>query len=182
MLREAVAAGTEIGRKAKAYVDRGDLVPDDVMIRLIGEHLEHMGEAGFVLDGFPRTKVQAKALDELLGGLGRPLELVVQLVVGDDDIVERLSGRRTCPTCQRAYHMAYDPPSEDERCDEDGSGLVRRTDDDPRTIRHRLDVYRKQTDGLIGHYERSGLFVRVDGVGTVDEVAERLCKVVEAGP
>jgi len=182
LLREAIAAGTALGVKAKEFVDRGDLVPDDVMIDLMGERIAATDDAGYVLDGFPRTQVQAEVLDGLLADMDKPLELAVQLVVPDDDIVDRLSGRRTCPTCQRAYHMRHDPPADDERCDDDGSSLERRSDDDPDTVRHRLVVYREQTEGMLDHYDRAGILVRVDGVGAPDEIAERLCKAVEAGP
>lgn len=175
LLREQVAARTPLGQKAKEYMDRGDYVPDEVMIDMIRERLgADDAREGFVLDGFPRTDDQAGALDELLTDRGQSLDAVLVLEVPQDEIVRRLSGRRLCPECQRAYHMDDDPPADDERCDDCGSPLVQRSDDEPQTVRHRLEVYARLTEWLLGHYERKGLARRIDGVGTVEEVAQRI--------
>lgn len=180
LLRDHVARGTPLGREAQAYMDRGDYVPDDLMIRFIAERLEEPDAEGFVLDGFPRTMPQAHALDGRLGELGRPVDVVIALDVPHERIVERLSGRRLCPECQRAYHMTYEPPKTDERCDVDGNRLVTRPDDEPDTVRHRLRVYAEATEGLRDHYEELGLLVVVDGEGEPEEVSERIDKAVEA--
>jgi adenylate kinase len=175
LLREQVAAGTDLGRQAKGFMDRGDYVPDEVMIGMIRERLDAADAAGgFLLDGFPRTDVQAKTLDALLEETGRDLDTVLLLEAPTEEIVRRLSGRRTCPECQRAYHMDDDPPRTDEVCDDDGAKLVQRSDDDPETVRHRLSVYEERTAGLVGFYAERGLVRKVDGTGTVDEVSERI--------
>lgn len=178
LLRGAIAEGTELGLAAKAYMDRGDLVPDELMIRFIADRVSEPDADGFVLDGFPRTDAQALALDEVLERIDRPLDKVIHLDVPNEEIVDRLSGRRMCPTCQRAYHVKYDPPQEPGRCDEDGTELVTRPDDAPETVQHRLDVYHSATKGLLRHYDRDGVFSCVDGIGTVDEVAARIHKAI----
>ncbi|MEX0873574.1 MAG: adenylate kinase [Actinomycetota bacterium] len=175
LLRDQVAAGTQIGREAKAYMDRGDYVPDGVMVGMIRERLASPdAEKGFILDGFPRTQVQAKELDQLLADLGQALDAVLILEVPIDEIVERLSARRTCPKCQRAYHMRDDPPADDERCDDDGTPLSRRTDDEPETVRHRLKVYADRTAGVIEHYDTDSIVRRVEGNASVEEVTMRI--------
>jgi adenylate kinase len=175
LLRDQVAAGSQIGREAKAYMDRGDYVPDGVMVGMIRERLASPdAEKGFILDGFPRTQVQAKELDQLLADLGQALDAVLILEVPIDEIVERLSARRTCPKCQRAYHMRDDPPADDERCDDDGTPLERRTDDEPETVRHRLKVYADRTAGVIEHYDTDSIVRRVEGNASVEEVTKRI--------
>jgi adenylate kinase len=174
-LRDQVAIGSPIGRKAQGYMDRGDYVPDDVMIQMIRDRLAQPDAGkGFVLDGFPRTQTQATALDKLLAELGHQLDAVLVLEVPIEEMVRRLAGRRTCPKCQRAYHMDDDPPSDDERCDDDGTSLERRTDDEPDTVRHRLKVYADRTHGVIEHYDVDGVVRRVNGEASVDEVSERI--------
>lgn len=180
LLREHVQKETELGKEAKGYMDRGDYVPDDVMIRLICERVGRPDAEGFILDGFPRTMPQANALSERLEELGRPVDLVVALDVPSELIVERLSGRRLCPTCQRAYHMTYEPPADDEVCDEDGTELVTRPDDEADTVRHRLRVYAEATEGLRAHYDEVGLLVVLDGTGDPEDVSERIDKAIEA--
>jgi adenylate kinase len=151
LLRDQVSAGTRIGLEAKAYMDRGDYVPDGVMVEMIRRRLaEADAEKGFILDGYPRTQIQAKELDKLLADLDVTLDAVLVLEVPIDEIVERLSARRTCPKCQRAYHMRDDPPADDERCDDDATPLERRTDDEPETVRYRLKVYEDRVDGNAG--------------------------------
>jgi adenylate kinase len=181
-LRQAIRAQTPLGREAKTYMDRGDLVPDDLMIKFIDDYIVEADGKSFVLDGFPRTDAQATALDELLERLERPIDLVVYTAVPDELIVGRLSGRRTCPKCQRAYHMVSNPPRTDEQCDDDGTSLVTRPDDSPETVQHRLDVYHRDTKGLLRFYADKGILVEVDGVGDVDEVAKRIDEAIESGP
>jgi adenylate kinase len=174
LLREQVALDTQVGREAKSYMDRGDYVPDKVMVDMIKQRLNQPdAEKGFVLDGYPRTQTQAIELDKVLADIGQQIDAVIVLEVPVDEIVERLSARRTCPTCQRAYHMQYDPPADDERCDEDGAPLERRTDDEPDTVRHRLKVYADRTAGVIEHYDVDSIVRRVSGENaSVDEVAK----------
>ncbi len=175
LLREAVAAGTPIGLKAQTYMDRGDYVPDDVMVEMIRQRLAQPDtEKGFILDGYPRTQGQATALDKLLADIGQDIDGVLLLEVPFEEMVRRLSGRRTCPTCHRSYHMDDDPPKDDERCDDDGTPLERRKDDEPETVRHRLKVYAERTAGVIEHYDTDSIVRRVDGQASVDDVAKRI--------
>lgn len=173
ILREAVARRTELGKIAEGYMKRGELVPDDIMLGIVEETLKELPD-GFILDGFPRTLPQAQGLDQVLEKLGVHLDAVVSLVVPDEEIVRRLSARRVCPKCQATYNLLTQPPKEDEICDQCGTPLVRRPDDEPQTIRRRLEVYRAQTEPLIGYYRGKGLLVEVDGVGPTDEVARRI--------
>lgn len=175
LLREQVAAGTPIGQKAQGFMDRGDYVPDAVIMEMIRQRLsEPDAREGFVLDGFPRTQVQASGLDELLAAMGLRIDAVIVLEVPTEEIVTRLAGRRFCPQCQRAYHMLYDPPRDDESCDEDGSRLEIRVDDEPDTVRHRLKVYAERTAGVIEHYDVDSVVRRVNGEASVDEVSKRI--------
>jgi adenylate kinase len=175
LLREQVANDTPIGRAAKVYMDRGDYVPDDVMVEMIKQRLsEPDARRGFVLDGYPRTDAQATELDKLLADAGHAVDAVLVLEVPVEEIVRRLSGRRLCPECQRGYHMDDDPPRDDERCDDDGTLLITRTDDEPDTVRYRLKVYAERTAGLIEHYDVDSIVRRVDGTASVEEVAQRI--------
>jgi adenylate kinase len=175
ILREAMANGTELGKKAKEYVDAGDLVPDELINNVIEERLDS-GEAdnGFLLDGFPRTIGQAEMLEETLEGRGRELTGVLLIEAPDDEVVRRLSGRRTCAKGGHVYHVEFDPPKNDGVCDQDGSRLVQRDDDKPETIRNRLSVYHDQTEPLIKWYEEKGLLSRFDGDRSPDEVHDRI--------
>ncbi|HYZ92712.1 MAG TPA: adenylate kinase [Actinomycetota bacterium] len=175
LLRAQVASGTPLGREARAFMDRGDYVPDDVMVEMIRSRLSEADASnGFILDGFPRTQGQANALDKLLADLGQQIDAVVVLEVPFEEMVRRLSGRRTCPTCHRSYHMDDDPPRSDEVCDDDGTPLERRTDDEPETVRHRLKVYADRTAGVIEHYDVDSIVRRVDGQASIDEVSKRI--------
>jgi adenylate kinase len=175
LLRDQMSAGTPVGIAAKAYVDRGDYVPDDVMIQIIRDRLaDPDAEKGFILDGFPRTQGQADELDKLLADLGTPIDAMIVLEVPIEEMVRRLSGRRTCPLCHRAYHMDDNAPIEDERCDDDSMPLERRSDDEPDTVRHRLQVYADRTAGVIEHYDVDSVVRRVNGEASVDEVAKRV--------
>ena len=175
ILRNAIEAGTELGREAKDYVDKGELVPDDLICRVIEERFDS-GEAddGFLLDGFPRTIGQAEMLEQALDSRGRLLTAVLMIEVDDDEVIRRLSGRRTCVKNQHVYHVEFDPPKNEGICDQDGSRLVQRDDDKPETIRKRLAVYHEQTAPLIDWYDDRGALRRFDGTRTPDEVHGRI--------
>jgi adenylate kinase len=171
ILRAAIEAESELGREAKKFVDRGDLVPDELICRVIEERLDS-GEAddGFLLDGFPRTTGQAEMLERALDDRGRSLTAVLLIEVSDDEVIRRLSGRRTCVKNGHVYHVEFDPPKNEGVCDQDGSRLIQRDDDKPETIRNRLAVYHEQTEPLIAWYDDRGLLRRFDGGRTPDEV------------
>ena len=175
ILRDAVERETELGRKAKEYMDAGELVPDELMNGVIAERLES-GEAddGFLLDGFPRTVGQAEMLDETLTRLGRSLSGALLIEAPDDEVVRRLSGRRTCAKGGHVYQVEFDPPKSEGVCDQDGSRLIQRDDDKPETVRKRLSVYHDQTEPLIEWYEDKGLLRRFDGTRSPDEVHDRI--------
>jgi adenylate kinase len=175
ILRDAVENETELGKKAKEYMDNGDLVPDELICEVIAERFDS-GEAdnGFLLDGFPRTVGQAEMLDRLLDSRGRDLTAVLLIVAPDDEVVRRLSGRRTCAKGQHVYHVEFDPPKHEGVCDQDGSRLIQREDDKPETVRKRLAVYHEQTEPLVGWYEEKELLRRFDGTRSPDEVHDRI--------
>ena len=175
ILRDAVAEASELGRKAKAYMDKGDLVPDELICDVIAERFDS-GEAdnGFLLDGFPRTVGQAEMLDTLLERRGRELTNVLLISAPDDEVIRRLSGRRTCAKGDHVYHVEFDPPKHEGVCDQDGSRLIQREDDKPETVQKRLDVYHRETEPLIDWYEQKGLLRRFDGKRTPDEVHDRI--------
>jgi adenylate kinase len=172
ILRAQVSGGTELGERAKSYMDAGDLVPDEVIIGMITERLgEGDARDGFLLDGFPRNEQQAEALADALEGLGRSLTAALLIEVPDEEVVRRLAGRRMCvKNPSHIYHVDFDPPKHEGVCDQDGSRLVQRDDDKEETIRHRLEVYHGQTEPLIGFYDRAGLLRRFDGCRSPDEV------------
>ncbi len=171
ILREAIASGSELGKQVKEIVDAGDLVPDDLIFKVIEERLDS-GEAvgGFLLDGFPRTIGQAELLEQALDKRGRPLTGALLIDAPDEEVVRRLSGRRTCVKNGHVYHVEFDPPKREGVCDQDGSRLVQRDDDKPETIKNRLEVYHEQTEPLIEWYEERGLLRRFEGTRTPDEV------------
>jgi adenylate kinase len=171
ILREAVAEESELGREAKKFMDAGELVPDDLINKVIAERLDS-GEAddGFLLDGFPRTIGQAEMLEKTLEGRGRELSGVLLIEAPDDEVVKRLSGRRTCSKNSHVYHVDFDPPKNEGVCDQDGSRLIQRDDDKPETVQKRLAVYHEQTEPLIQWYEERGVLRRFEGTRTPDEV------------
>jgi len=178
ILREAVSNKTEVGLKAKSYMDRGELVPDDVVIEIVKDKLQSIGEAGFILDGFPRTIAQAEALDRVLVELGKPLDAVLNLQVDEEELVRRLSGRRVCPSCGEPYHVDSKPPKVDEVCDKCGAALLHREDDKPEAIRNRLRVYREQTEPVLGYYASKSILKNIDAVGDIEQVASRIANAV----
>jgi adenylate kinase len=175
ILRSAVAEETELGRKAKEYMSRGELVPDDVIIGVILDQLrDEEASDGFLLDGFPRTVGQAEALDEALQDFGRTLTAVLLIDTPDDEVVRRISGRRVSVKTGRVYHVDFDPPKHAGVCDVDGSRLIQREDDSEETVRKRLAVYHEQTAPLIGFYEKQGLLKRFDGRRPPNEVHDHI--------
>jgi adenylate kinase len=174
ILRAAVREGTEIGKQAKEYMDRGDFVPDEVIVGVIAERIDKPEAAdGFILDGFPRTIAQAEALDAKMAELGRELTAVILIEVSEEEIVRRLSGRRTCPN-GHVFHVEFDPPEKEGVCDVCGEPLTTREDDKPEVVRHRLEQYREKTEPLIDYYEQRGLIERVDGEQAPDEVGDQI--------
>jgi adenylate kinase len=171
ILRQAVADETELGREAKEYMDRGDLVPDELICRVIMERIDSdEARDGFLLDGFPRTVGQAEVLDDALDRRGRSLTGVLLIDAPDDEVIRRLSGRRICVKNGHVYHVDFDPPKNEGVCDQDGSRLVQRDDDKPDTIGKRLEVYHDQTEPLVEWYEDKGLLRRFDGSRSPDDV------------
>jgi len=181
ILREAVSNKTEVGLKAKSYMDRGELVPDDVVIAIVKDKLQSIGEAGFILDGFPRTIAQAGALDRVLFDLGKPLDAVVNLQVDEEELVRRLSGRRVCPSCGEPYHVDSKPPKIEEVCDKCGTALLHREDDKPEAIRNRLRVYREQTEPVLDYYASKSILKNINAVGDIEQVASRIASAVGVG-
>jgi adenylate kinase len=175
ILRSAVTEGTELGQEAKRYMDAGELVPDDVICRVIMERVDSPdAEDGFLLDGFPRTTGQAETLESALDRRGRRLTAALLIDAPDEEVIRRLSGRRICVKSQHLYHVEFDPPKREGVCDQDGSRLVQRDDDKPETVKKRLTVYHDQTKPLVEHYEDSGILRRVDGTRPPGEVHDHL--------
>ncbi len=175
IFRANVSTGTPLGLEAKAYMDRGDLVPDDVTIEMVRLRLkEPDAAAGFLLDGFPRTVPQAQVLDDiLLETADAKLDVVLELVVDSDEVVRRLSGRRTCRTCNRIWHVDFDPPAVEGVCDVDRGELYQRDDDQAETIKNRLEVYELSTAPLVNYYAGRGVLIGLDATGPVDDVTQR---------
>jgi adenylate kinase len=176
MLRAAVREETALGREAKKYMNNGDLVPDDVIIGVAVERLQRADcQDGFILDGFPRTIDQAKALDAELERVGRKLTAALLIDVPDEEVVRRISGRRQCvKNEQHIYHVDFDPPKHPDVCDQDGARLIQRDDDKPDTVNHRLEVYHEQTEPVIGYYEDQSLLRRFDGTRSPAEVHDHI--------
>jgi adenylate kinase len=179
MLRANVRNGTELGVQAKQYMDAGDLVPDELILAMAGERLREADvEDGFILDGFPRTLEQARALERQLTEHGRHITAAILIDVTDEEVVRRLSGRRVCVKNGHNYHVEFDPPKRDGVCDQDGSRLIQRNDDKPEVVRRRLAVYHDQTEPLISYYDRQGLMRRIDGTRSPDEVHDHIRAVI----
>lgn len=174
ILRAAVREGTDLGQEAREYMDRGDLVPDEVMVGLIAERVSSdEASDGFILDGFPRTNTQAESLGAKLSELGRGLTAVLLIDVPDEEVVRRLSGRRICPN-GHVFHMEFDPPKEEGVCDVCGEPLEIRDDDKPEVVRHRLSTYHEKTEPLASYYDERGLLHRIDGVASPDDVSDAI--------
>ena len=174
IFRSNVSQGTPLGRQAKEYMNRGDLVPDEVTIAMVRDRLsEEDAQPGFLLDGFPRNVPQAETLKKQLMDWDTRLTVVLELVVDEDEVVRRLSGRRTCRRCERVWHIMFDPPTRDGICDACGGELFQRDDDREETVRHRLEVYKSQTAPLVSYYADEGILIGIDATGPVEEVTER---------
>jgi adenylate kinase len=179
MLRANVKEGTELGQEAKKYMDEGDLVPDELTVRMVAERMqEDDAQDGFILDGFPRNEHQAKALDKQLSDLGRRVTAALLIDVPDEEVIRRLSGRRVCVKAGHNYHVEFDPPKHEGVCDQDGSRLIQRDDDKPDVIRNRLRVYHEQTEPVASYYDDQGMLRRIDGTRDATEVHDHIRAVI----
>ena len=175
ILREHVQEGSRLGIEARTYMDRGEYVPDALVVRMVEERLgESDASKGFILDGFPRTVRQAQALEVALAEMGTPLTAVVKFTISDPTAIRRITGRYTCPTCKRTYHQEWKPPANDLVCDVDGTPLEKRSDEDELTVKRRLAIYREQTEPLERYYEERGLLREVDAEALMDSVTENM--------
>lgn len=182
MLRAAVKAKTDLGIKAKSVMDAGGLVSDEIVLGLVKERISQDDcAAGFILDGFPRTIPQASSLRTLLDSFGKGIDLVISLEVPNDDLISRLSGRRTCPSCGKGFHTVFDKPSKEGVCDSCGSALVQRDDDSEDTVKNRLKVYEDQTSSLKTYFYDLGILHNVSGCGSIAEIQNRICSIIEEG-
>jgi adenylate kinase len=179
ILRGAVKERTPLGVEAQGYMDQGKLVPDEVVVGIVRERLMAADcKGGFILDGFPRTLPQAEALDVTLGEMKRGIDHVISIEVDNEELLRRLTGRRTCRTCGAMFHLMFNPPKKDGICDQCGGDLYQRDDDQEATIRARLQVYEEQTAPLIAYYREKGLLRPIEGVGAIEEIFQRIVKAV----
>jgi adenylate kinase len=181
ILRKAVADGTPLGKEAKSVMDKGELVPDSVVIGLVKERLAQDDcKKGYILDGFPRTTPQAEELDNVLAEMGSPLDTALSVDVDAEILMKRLTGRRTCKSCQQMFNVHFTPPQKEGACDKCGGELFQRDDDKEDTIKNRLDVYEKSTAPLIDYYGKKNILKSVDGMGSVDDIFNNVCSVLES--
>jgi adenylate kinase len=181
ILRAAVAKGTPLGKEAKSYMDKGELVPDSVVIGLVKERIAQDDcKKGYILDGFPRNTAQSETLDKVLAGMGSPLDTALLIDVDKDVLMKRLTGRRTCKNCQQMYNVYFSPPKKEGICDKCGGELFQRDDDKEATIKKRLDVYDAQTAPLIDYYKKKGILKSIAGTGSINEIFDKVCKILEA--
>ncbi len=179
ILRSEVKNETELGKKAKVYMDKGELVPDDVIIGMMENRIKQDDcKNGFILDGFPRTVAQAEAFDRMLEKNHLELDKVLLIDVEEEEIINRLTGRRVCPNCGAVYHVKNKPPKEDGVCDKCGSKLIQRDDDKEEVVRNRLEVYKKNTMPLVDYYTKSSKLVKIEGTGEISDIFERIKKVL----
>uniref|UniRef100_A0A7J2TJK1 Adenylate kinase n=1 Tax=Archaeoglobus fulgidus TaxID=2234 RepID=A0A7J2TJK1_ARCFL len=180
MLREAVAKGTELGKKAREYMAQGKLVPDEIVIGIVKERLSQKDcEKGFILDGFPRTLAQAEALDKIMSEMGRKIDAVINVNVPEEEVVRRIVYRRTCRNCGAIYHLIYNPPKKEGICDKCGGELYQREDDKEETVRERYRVYKKNTEPLIEYYRKKGILFDVDGTKDIESVKKEILGILE---
>ena len=181
IFRANIKNGTELGMKAKAYMDAGNLVPDEITIGMLLDRIHEADcEKGYVLDGFPRTIPQAESLTAALKERGEKMDYAIDVDVPDENIIKRMSGRRACLACGATYHIAYNPPKKEGVCDQCGEPLVLRKDDKPETVKNRLEVYHQQTQPLIDYYKKEGILAQVDGTQNMDQVFEDIVKILGA--
>jgi adenylate kinase len=179
LLRAAVAAGTPLGKEAKSYMDKGELVPDSVVLGMVGERLKQDDcKKGYILDGFPRNTAQAEALDKMLASLNMSLTGALSVDVPFEDLMKRLTGRRTCKACGQMYNIYFGPPKKEGTCDKCAGELFQRDDDKETTIKKRLEVYTAQTEPLIGYYKNKGIVKSVAGTGSIDEIFKKVCEAL----
>jgi adenylate kinase len=179
ILRQAVKDGTQMGQAAKVFMDKGELVPDDVIIGIVKDRIQADDcQNGYIFDGFPRTVAQAEALDGMLKDLATHLDAVVSIEVPEEEVVKRLSGRRTCKGCGTLFHVVFNPPAKEGVCDKCGGELFQRDDDNETTIRQRLSVYLSQTAPLIDYYSQAGILKTVPGTGAPNEIFDAICNVL----
>jgi len=180
LLRAAVAAGTQLGKEAKSFMDKGELVPDRVVLGMVAERLrQDDSKKGYILDGFPRNTAQAEALDTMLRELKMPLNAALSVDVPKEDLMKRLTGRRTCRSCNQMYNIYFSPSKKEIICDKCGGELYQRDDDREETIRKRLDVYEAQTAPLIDHYKKAGILKSVNGTGDINAIFKEVCALLE---
>ncbi|HIE64848.1 MAG: adenylate kinase [Nitrospira sp.] len=180
IIREAMRKETSVGLEAKAYVEKGQLVPDEVIIKVIRERLkEEDARKGYILDGFPRTIRQGEALTEILDQADEKIDHVVNFYVDEETLIKRISGRRSCPSCGKAYHLVYRPPMHEGQCD-CGTGLMQRKDDSPETVKSRLGVYKNETAPLIEYYKKRGDLQNIEASGTISEISKSVWSVIES--
>lgn len=180
MFRKAIKEETDLGKQAKSYMDRGELVPDEVTIGIVRERLaEEDAKKGFLLDGFPRTVEQADALNDILSSLGREVDAVINIQVPEEELMNRLTGRRICEVCGTTYHLVFNPPKVEGICDLDGGKLYQREDDNPDTVANRLSVNVKQTKPLLDFYENQGVLKNIDGSREIENVTEDVIQILE---
>ncbi|HGH0792343.1 adenylate kinase [Staphylococcus pseudintermedius] len=181
MFRKAIKDETELGKEAKSYMDRGELVPDEVTVGIVKERIsEDDAKKGFLLDGFPRTIEQAEALNLILEELGRTIDAVVNIEVPEEELMNRLTGRRICETCGTTYHLVFNPPKVEGICDIDGGKLYQREDDNPETVANRLEVNVKQSKPILEFYNQKGLLKNIDGSKHIDEVTSDVIEILES--
>jgi len=180
MFRLAIKNGTELGNEAKSYMDRGELVPDEVTVGIVKERLSQSdAKEGFLLDGFPRTVEQAEALNKIMDELDTKIDRTINVEVPEEELMNRLTGRRICEVCGTTYHLVFNPPKEEGVCDLDGGKLYQREDDNPETVANRLEVNIKQTAPLLDFYEDQGVLVNVDGARDIDEVFNDIDEILQ---
>ncbi|WDC83150.1 adenylate kinase [Caloramator sp. mosi_1] len=179
IFRKNIKEMTPLGIKAKEYIDKGQLVPDELTVEIVKDRIkEDDCKNGFLLDGFPRTVAQADALNEVLADLGTKLDYVINIKVDENNLIERLSGRRVCPKCGASFHVVFNPPKVDGVCDYCGAEVVQRADDSEETVKNRLSVYNKQTQPLIDYYTNNGLIININGEQDINDVFAEICSVL----
>ncbi|MEL0537803.1 adenylate kinase [Staphylococcus debuckii] len=180
MFRKAIKDETELGKEAKSYMDRGELVPDEVTVGIVKERLsEDDAKKGFLLDGFPRTLEQAEALSKIMKELDRQIDAVINIEVPEEELMNRLTGRRICEVCGTTYHLVFNPPKVDGVCDLDGGKLYQREDDNPETVAKRLEVNVKQSKPIIEYYDKEGVLKNIDGSGDIEKVTESVIGILD---